>query len=283
MTTTTEDNTSNTFRRLRKLEDKGTFESRAEGISRAWIRSRLGDTFDLKETKLTDSLRSGEVLWHLVETLKGGAPIAEGKHGNPAKPSRIDEVALTEQSGRGTRARMEASHNVSRVFSKMSQMGINVVGCSARDVVAGARSSHALGVVWAITLRAMHDDGNEKGYSLLRWAAVEAKAEDDAADLEGDPVFFQEQLVEEAKHHEPHTLEEEAKDSRERARDEEDANDDPRSPTITIRDLDTGRVLMLTPRTIHCSNGIVGDSDTTNRHRSTLTLWNADNQVTTEL
>lgn len=259
--------------RLRRLEDKGTFESRAEGISRAWIVSRLGDAYELKETKLTDSLRSGEALWYLVETLRGGRPIAVGKNGEPAKPSKIDQVALAEQSGRGTRARMEASHNVSRVFSKMSQMGINVVGCSARDVVAGARPSHALGVVWAITLRAMHDEGNDKGHSLLRWAALQAQADDDAADLHGDPVFFREEDKAASS-----PLEGDATKAKDGIEGEE-----PRSPTITIRNLDTGKVLMLTPNTIHTASGIVGDSDTTNRHRSTLTLWNAHNEVTTEL
>lgn len=260
---------------LRKLEDKSTFEHRAEAIARAWIESRLeGTGYAISEKgSLTEALRSGVVLWHLVETI-GGKPIALTKSGEEARPSAIDEMALSEESARGTRARMEALHNVRRVFDKMAQMGINVVGCSAQDVVAGARSLHALGVVWAITLRAMQTSHNSKGYSLLRWAALECRADDDAADLEEDPVFLEE-VVNGTAQRLPHL------DIPSKAKDMPD--DAPPSPTIAIRNLDTGVVLKVTPRTLHCSSGIVGDVDTTDRHRRTLNIWNADNEVPTEL
>lgn len=217
-------------------------------------------------------------MWHLVESI-GGSPIALSRGGEAAKPTAVDEGALGEQSGRGTRARLEASHNVRRVFDKMGTMGINVVGCSPQDIVAGARSNHALGVVWAITLRAMHDEGNAKGYSLLRWAAVHGDAEDDAVDLDEDPVFLEELLSPTSAATKPTPREEEDNEEEEEVT---PRLSEPASPTITIRNLDTGLVLKVTPRTLHCSSGLIGDDNTINRHHDTLNVWNSDQAVPTE-
>ncbi|KAJ8606917.1 hypothetical protein CTAYLR_008622 [Chrysophaeum taylorii] len=229
----------------------------AGAIARAWINSRLRS--EVISGDLVTGLRTGVVLWRLVETVKGGFPIAVKSNGRPAAPSAIEEATLSETTPRGTRAFMEATHNVQRVFDKMREMGIRAVGCAARDVVAGAAPQHALGVVWKITLRCMQDDGNAKGYSLLGWAAHEARAVEEEGEVEEDEALVNEVTG----------LADEEEDEEE----EEDA-------PISIRDLDTGTVVHLTPSTLHCNSGIVGDVAA---HRRTLTLWNRDNPVPTEL
>ena len=146
--------------------------------------SRLEGQEDVPE--LTDDvasdLRSGVILWLLVETLDGGKPVALTRKGVAARPSKILAESMSEQSGKGTKARAEASHNVQRVLQKMKEMGL-YVGVAARDIVDGEKPKEVLSVVYAITRRAMQLEGNAKKMSVLRWAATRAAGITDEQDL----------------------------------------------------------------------------------------------------
>uniref|UniRef100_A0A7S3K2K8 Calponin-homology (CH) domain-containing protein n=1 Tax=Aureoumbra lagunensis TaxID=44058 RepID=A0A7S3K2K8_9STRA len=287
---------------LRKSCSYAEWEKRGLDIAKKWINSRLARNKENERLKigqdLLNDLRSGEILWRLVETLDGGKPIATKKDGRERTPQKIDIQRLHEESAKGTQQKMEALHNHSLVFTKMSQLGITVVGVGPNELVLGSNIRHALAVIWAVTRKAMSESSRQE-QDILRWALLDTEATDDhnqkneralladdnTTTLDDDETLLLSLSLEESNqeeftqdfnettqlHHVTATTTPRcAKDEEKReyvSIKEED---------FQIRDLDSGQVLKdITPHTIVQSGGLVAkDAKESLRHQESVRLWN---------
>ena len=122
----------------------------------AWINSRLrdiirrGELAPLDEEDFAARLRSGVVLWRLLETCADDLP---------ATPRGL--------RGNGDVGRIESLDNLAFVFKTLDAMGVDHTGVGPLDV-ADARLDLVLGLVWSL----MAHVANRERPGVLRWAGI---------------------------------------------------------------------------------------------------------------
>jgi len=122
----------------------------------AWVNSRLRDIIRRGELAPLDGedfaarLRSGVVLWRLLETCADDLP---------ATPRGL--------RGNGDVGRIESLDNLAFVFKTLDAMGVDRTGVGPLDV-ADARPDLVLGLVWSL----MAHVANRERPGVLRWAGL---------------------------------------------------------------------------------------------------------------
>ena len=145
---------------LRTTKPKVEREADEAIVAKAWVSSRCAGAPLDESRSLRECLRSGVLLWRLVETLKkDGRCVRMG-----SSPSPVDEGALSETSAKGTIARLRAYENCCAALKKLQELDVPAFGVDAHDMVNEASDdAHALSLIFAITLRAMRDEDGGAG------------------------------------------------------------------------------------------------------------------------
>ena len=153
---------------LQKVDRADWNERQAKGFT-SWINARLEEEV---VTDLVADLRSGVVLWRLVE--KVGGPFVNGT-GATLKPKAVSAEGLRETDGpKAAIARMNAMANLEAAIKRMRAIGIELRGVGGEDIFNG-NMDLILAALFAVILHATRND-----------FSIGAEADEDADDDDDD-------------------------------------------------------------------------------------------------